>query len=413
MQDESRRAIIWIAIVATVTVILLIAVLIVPMDSGRWDGMRNRAATLKHEARSRNVSRPVLRGEAVSGNAWDEYNLAINQSLALKQDQNVTNLLQFNARDASADRAMVERLIAAHPGVIDHLRHGARRANGQYPYEWDRGIYATFPSILGFRTATRLAIAQARILEDNGRPQDAADLLIDVSQFASDFATNGVLLSSLVGLSAYSDTLDGLRNLILSGKLSRQELATLAKELEVADRNFPTLGPAFTNEAANIPEFEPSIKDRLLIAQEGGWRYGLSTRQVTLDAFELADSHAQRSLNIDKLPFDAARKEAQAITAEAKSSANPLVRQSEPDRSKTLETHRDVHTRLRLLRAATIFLYNGDMPELGDPFGNNLSYAKEGGKLRIWSNGPDGESQNGQGDWGRSAAPDIVLEIGR
>jgi hypothetical protein len=129
---------------------------------------------------------------------------------------------------------------------------------------------------LGTRRTTQLAIAQARILEERGHPRDAADLLLDVSQFASDLATNGVLLSSLAGLSAYTASLDGLRNLILSGKLSRQELATLAKELEVADRNFPPLGPVFSNEATatgiaiDMPEFEPSIKDILLVAKEGG-----------------------------------------------------------------------------------------------------------------------------------------------
>jgi hypothetical protein len=213
--------------------------------------------------------------------------------------------------------------------------------------------------------------------------------------------------------------LDGLRNLILSGKLSRQDLATLAKELEVADRNFPPLGPAFINEATatgiaiDMPEFDPSMEDWLLMAREGGWRYGLSQRRMTLDAFEQADSHAQRYRGIDKLPFDAAAKEAQAITAEAETSGNPFVRMSVPNLSKALETHRDVHARLRLLRAATIFLSAGDMPALGDPFGNNLSYAQEGGKLKIWSNGRDGESQNGRGNWGRAAGQDIVLEIGK
>src|SRR5262245_21198327 len=162
MQDQSRKAVIWIATVATVTVILLIAALIMPIESGRWNEMRRRIDTLKDEARSRNISRPVLRGEARPGNAWDEYNNALNQSLTFKEDLNAANLGQFNARNASADRALVERLIATHPGVIDHLRLGARHENGQYPYEWDRGPNAPLPSLLATRRTTQLAIAQAR-----------------------------------------------------------------------------------------------------------------------------------------------------------------------------------------------------------------------------------------------------------
>jgi hypothetical protein len=416
MRDQRQRAIIWIVGIAAVVVAFLIAILLIPVSSGRLDAMRSRVTRLKGEARSRNVSRPVLRGEAKPGNAWDEYNIALNESLDFKEDPNAT-LTQFNERNATADRAMVERLLAAHPGLIDHLRRGAQRSDGQYPYQWERGPQADIPSLMASRRMTQLAVAQARIWEETGRQQDAADLLLDASQFASDLATNGTLLPSLAGISAYSLTLDGFKNLVLSGKLSRQQLETLAKELEIADRNFPTLGPAFTNEAAlsgiaiDMPDGEPSIEDWLFLAKEGGWRYGLSPRQIALDAFEQRDSYAQRSHNIDKMSFDTATKEAKAITAEAEANGNPLVRVSVPSLPKALAVHRDALARLRLLRAATTFLATGEMPELADPFGKTLSHAQEAGKLRIWSNGRDGENQNGLGNWSQAAGQDIVLEI--
>ena len=417
MQDQRQRSVIWIVGMAAVVVAFLTAVLLIPVSAGRLEAMRSRVTKLKDEARSRNVSRPVMRGEAKPGNAWDEYNIALNESLDFKEDPNATNLAQFNERNATADRAMVERLLAAHPGVIDHLRRGAQRSDGQYPYQWERGPQAALPSLLASRRMTELAVAQARIWEESGRQKDAADLLLDASQFASDLATNGTLLSSLAGISAYSLTLDGLKNLVLSGKLSRQQLETLAKELEIADRNFPTLGPAFTNEAAlsgiviDLPDGDPSIGDWLSLAKEGGWRYGLSSRQVALDAFEQRDSYAQRSHNIDKMSFDTATKEAKAITAEAEANGNPLVRGSVPSLPKALAVHRDALARLRLLRAATNFLATGEMPDLADPFGKTLSHAQKAGTLRIWSNGRDGENQNGLGNWSQAAGQDIVLEI--
>jgi hypothetical protein len=127
MQDRSqKRPTIWIVAVALLTMVVLIGILFMPGTDGRWDAMRTRVAKLRDEARSRNVSRPVLRGEPIPGNAWDEYNIALNRALDFKEEGNGAKLNQFNNRDASADRAMVAQLIAAHPGVIDHLRLGAQ-----------------------------------------------------------------------------------------------------------------------------------------------------------------------------------------------------------------------------------------------------------------------------------------------
>ena len=418
MEDRGRKAMIGIIAVAVLTVILLLAVLVMPMDNARWNGMKNRVATLKLEAQSRNMSRPVLRGKAIPGNAWDEYNVAINLAFTFREGTNASYLTQFLLGDARADRVMVERLLAAHAGVIDHLRLGTQRSNGQYPYKWDDGPAAELPSLLSSRRITQLAIAQARIWVET-RPQDASDLLLDTSQFASDLATNGPLLSSLTGLAIYQTTLDELKNLVLSGKLNRQQLVNLAKELETADGNFPPLGPTFTNEAAltgfgvDMTEEFVTTKQWLRLAKDGGWRYGLSPRRMALDAFEQRDSYAQRSHNIDSLPFDAATKEARAITAEADASGNPFLRESVPSLTKSLERHRDVHAHLLVLRAATIFLATGEMPQLPDPFGEHVSYSKEAGKLKIWSYGSDGKSQNGKGSWAAGSGEDVVLEISR
>jgi len=108
MEDRGRKAMIWIIAVAVLTVILLLAVLVMPMDNARWNGMKNRVATLKQEAQSRNLSRPVLRGKATPGNAWDEYNVAINLALTVREGTNADYLLHsFLAGDARADRALV------------------------------------------------------------------------------------------------------------------------------------------------------------------------------------------------------------------------------------------------------------------------------------------------------------------
>jgi hypothetical protein len=329
----------WI-VVAAVTVAILAGVFLAPTrDNDGWASVRKRAATLKDEANARNLSRPVLRGEPVPGDAWDEYNIALNDAKAFSEDGRGANLTKFHSRDAEADRAMVDRLLAAHKRALDHVRLGAQRTNGQYPYDWERGSQMDLPTMLGIRKVAMLGLAQARIWTEEGRVQDAANLLLDLSQFDTDVATNGPLLSNLIGISLYS---------------------------------------------------------------------------MTLEAFERKDAVAQRFQLIDRLHFTAARKGIEEMRAEGATSDNPLVRQSEiQSPTKILTSNRETRARLRLLRAATAFLATGEIPKLADPFGGNLSYRQVGSKLKIWSLGGDGESQNGRGSWKSVLGEDFVLEISR
>ena len=49
----------------------------------RWDAMKTHWQTLLEEARRRGESRPPLRGEALDGNAWDDYAVALAEVRSL------------------------------------------------------------------------------------------------------------------------------------------------------------------------------------------------------------------------------------------------------------------------------------------------------------------------------------------
>src|SRR5688572_424686 len=249
MQDRPSSARMGIVAISIV-VALLAAIYFAPTDDGRWAAMRRRMASSHDEARARNQSRPVVRGEPILGNAWDEYSLALNDAATFTEDTNAGNLTRFITGDPTADRAMVDRLLAAHKGVVDHISRGAQRSNGQYPYDWNSGSQMELPPLLFSRRAASLAIAQARVWKEAGRPQDAVSLLLDVSQFSRDLAANGPLLSHLIGVSLYSTTFGELKDLLLSGKLSNKELSDLARMLEIVDGNFPALAPVMANDVS-------------------------------------------------------------------------------------------------------------------------------------------------------------------
>jgi hypothetical protein len=414
MLNRRKRTILEIIAVVGVLGVLSIFVFM-PDSSDRWAVMNTRLTELRAEARSRKLPRTVLHGTPVEGNAWDEYQIALNDAETWKEDPNGAMLGRFVSGDATVDRALMDRMMSDHAKALEHLRLGARKSDGQYPYKWEDGAQAEIPSLLAIRKLANFGVAQARIWRESGRTTEAADLLLDVSMFARDVGANGVLLTSLIGDAVYLATFNELRNLILSGKSTRAQLADLERKLETLDHDFPSIRPALTN--TNLSVMDPAIEPLPVgkwveLASQGGWRYGFSMRGMTLAAFEERESYMRRTKNLEKTEFGAFKKEADAMDAEALSSKNPLIRMSTPSIARSIAAHGEALARLRLLRAATGFLVTGSVPAVPDPFGTNLLYEDTGTKMRIWSVGSDGVDQKGPGVW--STAPrqlDIVLEI--
>jgi hypothetical protein len=219
----------------------------------------------------------------------------------------------------------------------------------------------------------------------------------------------------LLGYAIYSTTSDGLRNLVLSGKLTQKQLDDLAKKIGIVEHDFASLNTPFANE--NML-FGITVLDESSTGQtgkwwerikKGHWPFDLTSRAATLFAFEKKEDFLARTEKFDAMTFEAAKKEAEAIVAEVKASTNPIVGTSTPDPSKFLLVHRDTLAHLRLVRAGTILLATGGMPTLADPFGSSLFYQQQSGKSRIWSVGRDGKNQDGIGNW--EGKPDIVFEL--
>ena len=402
-------------IIAVVGVLGVLSIFVFMRGSNeRWTAMNTRITELRAEARSRKLPRTVLHGTPVEGNAWDDYQIALNDALTWKEDPNGAMLGRFASGDVTVDRALVDRMMSDHAKALEHLRRGARRTDGQYPYKWEDGAQAELPSLQASRKLANFGVAQAKIWREGGRATEAADLLLDVSMFARDLGANGVLLTTLMGDAVYLITFNELRHLILSGKLTQAQLADLEKKLETLDHDFPSIRTALTNDSllGMDPTAEASIGEWLELTVQGGWRYGFSTRGVALAAFEERESYMRRSKNLEKTNFGTAKKEADALEAELASSTNPLTRMSTPSITRTIEAHGEPLARLRLLRAATGFLVTGKVPTLPDPFGTNLLYDDKGEKVRIWSVGSDGIDQKGPGVWSiKPRQLDIVIEI--
>ena len=95
------------------------------VETRRWAEMRRWCEDVAREVRARDTRRPVLRGEAVEGNAWDDYRVALD-TLGSKLDVSpITNVL---SRQPSADRGGCGAAgRGLHSGPLTQVRrnHGA------------------------------------------------------------------------------------------------------------------------------------------------------------------------------------------------------------------------------------------------------------------------------------------------
>jgi hypothetical protein len=393
MQPTPNKRPAWLIVSLALTA-AFVFVALRPKGADKWEEMAARIDKLKIETRSRRLPRSPLRGKLIAGNAWDEYNIALNDTLTWVDDQNGSLFARFVNGEPGLDRIKVEQLVALHAGAIEHLRRGTQRSNGQYPYNWERGDEMEIPSLLGSRRLANVSAAQARMWTEKGRAQDAADILLDVTVFSRDLATNGTLLSSLIGYALYSVSFDELRHLLQSRKLSPQQLTDLAQKLETVDRDFLGISTTLSNETmgfgtAMIQSANSGLSGRTLMEHMklGDWRLVMSPRATMLEAYEIKEDYMRRSSKFDQMSYEAAKNEANAIGMEAEASTNALVRMSMPSLLRTIEVHRETLANLRVVRAGAVILATGQMPKITDPFGTDLLYKEKDGKLKIWSRG--------------------------
>jgi hypothetical protein len=307
---------------------------------------------------------------------------------------------------------MVERVIARHPTLIDSVRRGARRARANLELEWKEGAL-TIPSRHGSATVAPLAVCLARFLADAGRRRDAAELLIDTCRFAGD----------LDHAEDMAPGFEALRDLLQPGLLSREELAQIARELEVLDREFPRRGHRVWLDLLSFGSLllktGHSITGQLVGLQadpdDAAWRYGWSGHLMKAEAFRTIAAAAKELSDADERPWQESKEVLKKLTAELSRHHNPIAQTAPEEILASDLLHRGHRAQLRLLRVAAHYGATGDVLELEDPFGTKLRVRAADGLLRVWSVGPEGADHNGTGafafDREGADARDIVLEM--
>jgi hypothetical protein len=402
-----------------------------PRKEDEWLSITERVEQLQSEVQTSKETQSALHAQSEPGNAWTDYQVALEDA-ATWGDTMDGAMAQFLEGRVQLDGGKAIEIVALHTKALDNLRRGSRRSHGQFFNEWDRPFTMKLPPIGASLSLGLLGSAQAKIWREQGRFQDSADLLFDMTVFARDMASARPLWGDHISMILYGQIVDQVRELILADGIKAQQLMEIGRKLEIVAGEVPTVRDIFASETlgtqtsivaqATDQEQEPppdfgslryrvdkagdAVNDWWDLATNGSWRFWFSRRLMTLDAFDERASYLERVQSIDSSDYSSAKQETDKITAEAEASKNPLLRKIVPTYSKVLVQHRETLARIALLRAAAALLATGSTVDVADPFGGNLQYKNHNERITIWSIGSDGENDDGGAD-------DIALEFAR
>jgi hypothetical protein len=391
----------------------------------RWGEMKTQLVGILREELARPAERPVLRGEATEGNAWDDYEKAF-AGVGSLQGKGLEALQMTVNRDPKADSAAVEKLLPVYAPFLKHLTSGAGRARAKYLYRSQQGeplktFYTYFPSQIMV-----LAICQARFLADHGKGREAAELLLDACQLSRDLGFSGPYECRWIPSGILDMALDEIRALVLSGALTNDDLLEIGRGLEVLDGSFRVIGPL---EPLDVMElgFEfleaEDLSGALRMNSRNnnyygvhpweGWKYGFSNRLMVANAIEEAMDYANAASQARNLPWREFSRIWDEMNKRMAESRNPVVREYVTRYAWVDVFARQVRARLRLLRVAVQFRATGEILDLEDPFGARLLHQGSGTHLTVWSLGKDGVDQGGSGQWKVDNGNNIVLDVER
>jgi hypothetical protein len=376
----------------------------------RWTAMKADWQTLLEEARLRGRTRAPLRGDPLDGNAWEDYSKALAEVRSLYELESQA-APRYLKEIPGSNRALVERVLSRHPSMIEAVRRASRRARANLELEWKEGAL-TLPSRYGSAIIAPFAVCLSRFMAEKGAAGEAAELLVDTCRFAAD----------IDHVEDMAPGLDELRELVCTGRLGREDLDRLDRELEQLDREFPrrghrahlelvSLGAQFLRSGRSITmqlvglHAEP--EDHL-------WRYGWSAHLMKAEAFDIIRGAVQRLHDADERSWAESRAVLQGLTAELAASRNPIVQTAPEEVLASDLTHRTQRAQLRLLRVAVHYKATGEIPELDDPFGAKLVTRRVGDDLKAWSIGPEGTDHGGIGGFLLERDDrDVVIDVRR
>jgi len=414
----STRGILGLILLALALPVIALGLSVPILVQRRWERMQAECRTQEAELRARDPRRPVLRGEAVQGDAWEVYARAFKQLLAAGIPyQDFDYIDHPELIDSESLQVLTERSLP----TLELALSGTRRAECRNLRDWE----GTSAHMLGFWRLTA-PIFRARHLSELGHARKAIELLLDMVRLNGDLARGTPWTEANSPLWQQMRCLNELKALMSTGILDPDDLRQLARELEILDADVPRFGEGMRLAAmeAGFQIHRAQTIEALFKEFEMGstpipfWKRGSLGRLTLVNWYDLVRTTGTKVAEGDLKSWPEAASATRRASAELEASGNFLLSlwvlpKSKVDYIPIHKMFRDALAQLRLLRAAALYSSDGTLPDAEDPYGGPLRWSKKGPVFRLWSRGVDGVDDGGSGGWNPKSSRDIVLEVRR
>jgi hypothetical protein len=403
----------WILLASAVLVVATGWIWVKSLEHRRWKHLEQRVAALGREADLRFCPRPVLRGAAVPGNAWEDYLPAIDLVAKMGARDSAIGMYAVSSHDPDYDR--IREVVNEYSPAVDLMQRGTRRADSHRPRLHEMGD----PEV-GWLSSTmvlaNLAACRARLLAREEKTREATELVLDLCKYAEDVAGDGSNTALILYYNMFYTPLAGLEYLLTHARLSPEDCRQIERELGELDATFPRLGPVLQHRLEYFGSWILSggrLADLrgvgcILAGMEiqPGWQEAFSMPLLQVAGFDQTDGFTTRLLRADEGTAAMETARWKEVYAERERARNPyFLIFTHSDGMPSPGSLRDLRTRLRLSRAAAHYKATGEFLALDDPLGTKLFHQVEPDEVRFWGVGEGGGVDvNGAG---------IVLRISR
>jgi len=314
--------------------------------------MERLVRDLHAELRARDPHRRPITGQATEGNAWDDY----------------------------------EEAFRSQTHALDALHRGAHRSKSITPIPWELGYEGLFPYLNEAFELVKLAQRRAYdLLLKEGKPGEAAQVLLDACQFIRDYGYNTTWTTADSAAELFSPATDALKAVIVSPATSPAELRMIARalgDLEASEARGSHLlmREALTIGYGHLREWDTPQSDALKEISPG-WRHLWSARLQIVSGYERFVSIC-RGAREPASSRDRARIQNELLS-DPDAEQNPLI-------VRWLELPFAVGDRLwrarsqlRILRIAAHWRANGELLNLADPLGATFVILTTPAKIKI------------------------------
>lgn len=176
------------------------------------------------------------------GNAWVYYEQAMKAASGIASDRELTQYLE--GEEEPTFKLMKD--ILDNLQIIDIIREGARQDYCAIPHAYEDGLEAPLPEYVALRRAVSITCVKALYDLENGRSDEAIDLLFSAMMVGKHVASSPMIMDQMIGFALVGRALKVLEIGISTRAFDERQLDEVAGFLDDMEKHWPLLSDAIS-----------------------------------------------------------------------------------------------------------------------------------------------------------------------